>query len=202
MSWLVRELTPGEILFASVDNLLPLALLLGVALVQSAERVHVERKLHHLLLAWAIVAVIFLFLDRRGAPCFLLEARSVFSLAASVCVLFASVAVVKLGVVHLAEDRQHYGRIRAAHTLLAVGVAGFIFAPTLAGRADALNIRGNMTALPQATVETEAGIAVAPVVFIGTERIYCMRGAPQLAQFTISPVLWERVKSIKISVEP
>lgn len=202
-AWLARELIPSEILIASFDGLLPVVLLGGVAMVQSAERPHAERSLQRTLLAWSVAAVAFVGLDLRGQPYFLEEARAVFSLLASFCVIFASVAVTKLGVVHLAEDRRYYGGIRATHALLALAVAGFVFAPLLAGRADALGKRANdMAALPRAQVRTSQGIAEMPLLFAGAERIYCVRAGSRKELSRVIPLSWENVDSIAVTPSP
>src|SRR5438477_355686 len=91
-AWLVTDIGIAEILPASVNGLLPIVLLAAVALVQSAERFQSESKLKGMLMIWCALAVLFILLDRRGGRLFTLDARALFSLAASFSVIFASVA--------------------------------------------------------------------------------------------------------------
>src|SRR5215213_557208 len=175
--WLIGNLTIAEILPASFDGLLPLVLLAAVALVQSAERFHSERRLKQLLAVWCMLAVVFILLDRAGRDWFFLDTRGLLSLAASFCVIFASVSIIKLGVLQLANDQQH-GSIRAVHAILAVGIAGFVFAPLLAGRADALAHRSDPARFTNARIILNQKPEELQMLLATKERIFCIRVGP------------------------
>lgn len=195
-AWLVRELTQGEILLASYDGLLPLVLLMGVALVESAEQDSAERPQTLRLAFWVAATVLLLFLDRGGTQYFVFEARGLFSWAASATTVFASVAIMKLGVTRLASD-EHYGRFRAAHAIMAVAVAGFIFSPILAGRADALRDRGSVTSLPVAVITNGDRRDALPVLVVGAERVYCVRLPREpFGRAQVVPVPWSQIETI------
>lgn len=194
--WLIGNLTIAEILPASFDGLLPLVMLAAVALVQSAERFHSERRLKQLLIVWCVIAVVFLLLDRAGRDTFVLDARALFSLAASFCVIFASVSMIKLGVLQLANDQQH-GSIRATHAILAVGIAGFVFAPLLAGRADALAHRSDPARFSHARIVIDRKHEELPMLLATNERIFCIRlGAYPERSVTVLPITWENVTAV------